>query len=126
MIMESQGTCPHCGQMQVIRHEEFMTQEEIDKEVEGNCTCEEGQEIRFAKKLERTLKNTLGENCALYGLDYRLGEYAIDFARKAAKMIHMEEVDKVQFVEHGGDTIKLSRSGNDVTITRIHKKQVKM
>lgn len=63
MILESRGTCPHCGQQQILNHAESLTQDQLDK---------------------------------------------------------------VQFTEFRGDTIKLTRSRDNVAITRIHKKQVKM
>lgn len=126
MILESRGTCPHCGQQQILNHAESLTQDQLDKMAEETCTCEAGQEIRFAKKLETTIRNVLGEDCAKYGLDYRLDEPAIDFVRKAARLIHADALDKVQFTEFRGDTIKLTRSRDNVTITRIHKKQAKM
>ena len=50
MIMESQGTCPHCGQQQILHHTDFLAQEQLDHMAEETCTCEAGQEIRFAKK----------------------------------------------------------------------------
>lgn len=63
MILESRGTCPHCGQQQILNHAEFLTQEQLDRMAEESCTCEAGQEIRIE------MLEGLHDHCLMCSMD---------------------------------------------------------
>lgn len=126
MVIEAKGCCPYCGQEQVMRCDDFMTQPEIDRLAGDNCTCEGAAEARFERRLDTALEGVLGKNAEKAGFDYVMDDEVVSFARIIGNRIHSGKVNNVTFVEQKGDTIKLSRNGQSVKVTRICKKQVQM
>lgn len=126
MIISLTGTCRHCGQIQTVNCDDFLTPTQVDELASENCTCAGAAEARFERKLENSVRFALGEDCQARGMDYALDPEAQDFARQAARRIYAGDIDRAQFIERHGDTVRIEEKDGQVVIVRAHKKQIRM
>ena len=126
MIVDAVGTCAFCGQTQVLRASDVLSQAEIDDMATRDCICTEARKSRAMEELETSIGTALGADCLGAGMDYQVEDDEIEEVRRLGEKIWNGNIREATMVERWGDTIKLRRKDNRILLTRIHRKQIQL